>query len=112
MSYLSLLWPGLKLGYDALEKLYDQLGRRQGGVLQLEERLIQASSRQVAIDGHVIGSGSAENDLTEKGYKFWKLGEAQINLLMAYDVNTGMVFMEDRLLTVQLTEADCRVICA
>ena len=90
MSYLSLLWPGLKLGYDALEKLYDQLGRRQGGVLQLEERLIQASSRQVAIDGHVIGSGSAENDLTEKGYKFWKLGEAQINLLMAYDVNTGM----------------------
>ena len=90
MSYLSLLWPGLKMGYDALEKLYDQLGRRQGGVLQMEEYLLQESSHQIAIDGHVIGSGSAENDLTEKGYKFWKLGEAQINLLMAYDVNTGM----------------------
>ena len=90
MSYLSLLWPGLKMGYDALEKLYDQLGRRQGGVLKLEEQLLQASSGEVAIDGHVIGSGSTENDLTEKGYKFWKLGEAQMNLLMAYDVNTGM----------------------
>ena len=29
------------------------------------------------------------NDLAEKGYKFKKLGEAQMNLLMAYDVNTG-----------------------
>ena len=90
MSYLALLWPGLKMGYDALEKLYDQLGRRQGGVLKLEEQLLQASSGEVAIDGHVIGSGSTENDMAEKGYKFWKLGEAQINLLMAYDVNTGM----------------------
>ena len=72
MSYLALLWPGLKMGYDALEKLYDQLGRRQGGVLKLEEQLLQASSGEVAIDGHVIGSGSTENDLTEKGYKFWK----------------------------------------
>lgn len=90
MSYLSLLWPGLKMGYDALEQLYDQLGRRQGGVLQLEERLLRSSSGQIAIDGHVIGSGSTENDLTEKGYKFWKIGEAQMNLLMAYDVNTGM----------------------
>lgn len=89
MSYLSLLWPGLKMGYDALESLYDQLGRRQGGVLLLEEKLLAASSKQVAIDGHVIGSGSTENDLTEKGYKFFKLGEGQINLLMAYDVNTG-----------------------
>ena len=89
MSYLSLLWPGLKMGYDALEKLYDQLGRRQSGVLQLEERLLQSSSREIAIDGHVIDSGSTENDLTEKGYKYWKMSEAQINLLMAYDVNTG-----------------------
>ena len=48
------------------------------------------SSGQVAIDGHVIGCGSTENDLAEKGYKFKRLGEAQINLLMAYDVNIGM----------------------
>ena len=42
------------------------------------------------MDGHVIGNCSSENDLSEKGYKFGKLGEAQINLLMAYDVNTGI----------------------
>lgn len=90
MSYLSLLYPSLKLGYDALSSLYDGLGRRQGGVLLLEEKLLNASSHQVAIDGHVIGGGSTENDLTEKGYKFKKLGEAQVNLLMAYDINTDM----------------------
>ena len=54
----------------------------------MEEKLLKASSRQVAIDGHVIGCCSTENDLASKGYKFNKLGEAQVNLLMAYDVNT------------------------
>ena len=90
MSYLSLKYPSLKLGYDALSSLLDSLGRRQENVLRLEEKLITDSSRQIAVDGHVIGNCSSENDLSEKGYKFGKLGEAQINLLMAYDVNTGI----------------------
>lgn len=90
MSYLSLKYPSLKLGYAALSSLYDSLGRRQGKILHLEEKLVTECSGQVAIDGHVIGCGSMENDLAEKGYKFWKIGEPQINLLMAYDVNTGM----------------------
>jgi len=90
MSVLSLKYPSLKMGYDALSSLYDSLGRRQGGVLRMEEKLVEGSSRQVAIDGHVIGCISTENDLAEKGYKFPKLGEPQINLLMAYDVNTGL----------------------
>lgn len=47
----------------------------------------------MAIDGHAIGCGSAMNDLAEKGYKFSKPGEAQINLLMAYGVNTGVPLM-------------------
>lgn len=33
------------------------------------------------------------NDLAEKGYKFKKLAKAQINLLMAYDVNSGIPLM-------------------
>ena len=93
MSVLSVRYPSLKLGYGSLSKLYDALGRRQDNVIQMEEKLITACSRQMAIDGHVIGGGSTMNDLAEKGYKFSKLGEAQINLLMAYDVNTGMPLM-------------------
>lgn len=90
MSVLSLKYPTLKLGYESLSKLYDTLGRRQTNVLKLEEKLVAECSRQIAIDGHVIGCESAENDLAEKGYKFRKLGEAQVNLLMAYDVNTNI----------------------
>lgn len=90
MSILSVKYPKLKLGYDSLSKLYDSLGRRQGNVFKFEEKLVSSCSRQIAIDGHVIACDSAENDLAEKRYKFRKLGEAQINLLMAYDVNTGI----------------------
>lgn len=89
MSILSLKYPSLKLGYSALSSLYDDLGRRQGNVLRLEETLVSACSKQMAIDGHVIGNCSSRNDLAEKGYKFFKTGEPQLNLLMAYDVNTG-----------------------
>ena len=90
MSYLSLKYPGLKLGYKALSSLYDDLGRRQTQVLAMEAALVNRSSHQMAIDGHVIGNVSGENDLSAKGYKFRQLGEAQVNLLMAYDVNTGV----------------------
>lgn len=90
MSILSVRYPSVRLGYEALAKLYDALGRRQGNVLRMEEKLMAVCSRQVAIDGHVIGCESTGNDLAEKGYRFKKLGEPQINLLMAYDVNTGI----------------------
>ena len=90
MSILSLRFPGLKIGYESLTNLYDTLGRRQTNVLKMEQRLVEQSSHETAIDGHVIGCESGENDLAEKGYKFQKLGEEQVNLLMAYDVNTGV----------------------
>lgn len=88
MSWLTLKFPGLKLGYDALCTLYDNLGRRQSQVLSFEQGLIDSSSREVAIDGHVIASQSDNNDLAEKGYKFSKLEEKQLNLMMAYDMHT------------------------
>ena len=34
-------------------------------MLKLEEKLISECSHQIAIDGHVIGCESAENDLAE-----------------------------------------------
>ena len=89
MSALQLRMPGLRLGYAALSKLYEDLGRRQGPVLAFEQALVERCSGQVAIDGHVVGTRAWEGDLAEKGYKFGKLGEEQANLLMAYDVNTG-----------------------
>ena len=90
MSYLSLKYPTLKLGYDALATLYDSLGRRQSDILAFEAKLIEQCSSEIAIDGHVIGSCSGENDLAGEDYKCGKLGEPQINLMMAYDVNTGI----------------------
>jgi len=90
MSILSIKYPTLKMGYDVLSKLYENLGCRQTNVLELEQRLIDECSKQIAIDGHVIACESNNNDLAEKGYKFQKIGESQINLLMAYDVNTNI----------------------
>lgn len=88
MSWLSIQYPGLKLGYDALSEVYENLGRRQIRVLDFEQKLLDNSSGEVAIDGHAIASQSDENDLAEKGYKFGHLNEKQMNLMMAYDIQT------------------------
>ncbi len=90
MSVLSLRHPGLRMGYDAMSGLYEDLGRRQGPVLAMEQALLDRSSGLVAIDGHVVGTGSRENGLAAKGYKFAKLGEPQMNLLMAFDAQTDL----------------------
>ena len=87
-SFLPLVFPTLNLGYDAIAALYDTLGRKQTNVLKFQERLVADSSREIAIDGHVIGCCSTENDLAQKGYRFSEISEPQINLLMAYDINT------------------------
>ncbi len=89
MSCMSLAFPGLKMGPDAVGSLYDVLGRRQGGVMAFEALLASRCSRVTAIDGHVVGSASACNDLAEKGYRSAMLHEGQVNVLMAYDVNDG-----------------------
>lgn len=85
---LALRFPGMKMGADSLAGLYDALGRRQRGVLEFERRRLAESSGVLAIDGHVVPGTSRESDLFEKGYKFEKFGMPQLNLLMAYDVNT------------------------
>ena len=50
--------PRLKMGYDALFRL----GPR-------EQDLVDSCSGEVATDGHVIGSRSCANSLSEKGYR-------------------------------------------
>lgn len=88
-SYLNLEFNSIKMGYTSLSHLLDSLGRRQGKVIEFEDILIQNSSKEIAVDGHVIPNYSHQNDLAEIGNKFNKIGDDQINLLMAYDINTN-----------------------
>ncbi len=79
-----------KMGKTALGNLLDNLGRRTTRVVNYERSAILNSSSAIAIDGHAIRSCSDENDLGESGYKFNLLKEDQVNLLMGYDINTGV----------------------
>jgi hypothetical protein len=89
MGLLSLRFPSVRLGPDAASSLVDALGRRQGPVMAFEAALCAASNPEVAIDGHAMASTSLGNDLAEPGYRRSKLGSDQVNLLMAYDVESG-----------------------
>jgi len=91
-SWLSLEYKdfAFKMGKTAINTVLDDLGRRTRRVKIYEQHLLDNSTSEVAIDGHAIGSCSAENDLSEAGFKFSYLKEEQVNLLMGYDVNTGM----------------------
>lgn len=79
-----------KMGKTALGTLLDDLGRRTTRVTNYENAAIRESSSAIAIDGHAIRSCSDENELGEAGYKFSCLKEDQVNLLMGYDINTGL----------------------
>lgn len=85
-SWLSLRWPTLKMGDRSLSSFYEDLGCREDNVLSFEQGLCDNGSGKLAIDGHVIGSGSWWNSLSQKGYKFNELKEMQMNMVMAYDV--------------------------
>ena len=61
--------------------------------LTIEQRLIDDCSKNVAIDGHVIRSCSAKNDLAEPGYKLRELKASQVNVLIAYDIRNRMPLM-------------------
>ena len=78
-----------KMGKTALGTLLDNLGRRTTRIKNYENAAISNSSA-IAIDGHAIRSCSDENDLGEAGYKYRCLKEDQVNLLMGYDINTGI----------------------
>lgn len=91
-SWLSIEFSNfpLRMGKTALGGLLDELGRRTTRVVNYQKSMILSSSSKMAIDGHAIGSCSEENDLAETGCKFHNLKENQVNLLMGYDIVTGM----------------------
>lgn len=79
-----------KMGHVALSNLLSDLGKRGERINAFEQSLIDQSSKNIAIDGHVIRSCSNENDLAEPGYKMNALKAPQVNLLIAYDVENNL----------------------
>ena len=69
-SYMSVLYQNFsfRMGYKALASLLHHPGSRGNPVREFEQSLIDESSKNVAIDVHVIRSCSENNDLTEPGY--------------------------------------------
>ena len=77
---------------EYLSQFIDDLGRKETRPLRFQPLLINESSKQLAIDGHVIRCCNEENDLAE-GNKYIKFCDTHINLLAAYDVkNMNSVF--------------------
>lgn len=94
-SVLSLQYDDLsfKMGYTALSNLLKELGMKGNPVRGFEQMLIDECSGDIAIDGHVVRSASENNDLAEPGYKFNELGDAQVNILIAYDAKRSAPLM-------------------
>lgn len=94
-SFLSVLYRdcSFRMGYTALTNLLHDLGLRGNPVNRFEQGLIDSSSKNVAIDGHVIRSCSWENDLAEPGYKMGLLKAPQVNVLIAFDVKNKIPLM-------------------
>ena len=86
MSYLSVEYPNITLGYDSVHNLYSNLGLYGELPKQFQQELLDHSSKRMAIDGHVIACTSRENDLSEYGYKAKQLRTEQINWMTIYDV--------------------------
>ena len=78
------------MGKTAIGNLLDNLGRRTQRPTNYEKKMISDASSMIAIDGHAIRSCSDENDLAESGYKHILLKEDQVNLLMGYDIVSGV----------------------
>lgn len=81
------------MGYSALVSLLHDLGLRGNPVNRFEQSLIDESSKNIAIDGHVIRSCSYGNDLAEPGYKLGLLKAPQVNVLIAFDTKNKLPLM-------------------
>ena len=94
-SFLSVLYKDyyFKMGPTAITNLLHDLGMRGNPVRVFEQSLIDNSSKNIAIDGHVIRSCSNENDLAAPGYQMNQLKAPQVNLLIAYDIRNKIPLM-------------------
>ena len=89
-SVLAKWYPNVRVGKDALNTLYGNLGKYGTKPDEFQQSLIDASSKKLAIDGHVIACSAESSDLSAFGYKAKKLGTEQVNWMTAYDVETKL----------------------
>jgi hypothetical protein len=87
LSVLSEMYK-VTVGEEAVLTLLSDLGSKQKLVFEFEQLLIDECSKEVAFDGHSVKNASRENDLAEYGNKYGLFKDKQINVLMAYDINT------------------------
>lgn len=85
-SYLSSYFSSISLSTHKVRNLLKNLGQKQVEVTKFQDKLIEESSKKIAIDSHAFSSTSNENDLTSYGFKYNDLQEEQINFMVAYDV--------------------------
>ena len=85
-SILSNKWPSLAISENNVNEFLHLLGGHPAVCEEYSQSLIDASSGWTAIDGHVILCCSKQNDLADYGNKYQSLGNKQVNILQAYDV--------------------------
>lgn len=85
-SILSNKWPTLPISEKSVNEFIHLLGSHPAVCEEYSQSVIDDSSGLTAIDGHVILCCSKQNDLADYGNKYQKIGNMQVNLLQAYDV--------------------------
>lgn len=88
-SILSNKWPTLAVSENSINEFLHELGSHPAVCEEYSQSLISDSSGLTAIDGHVILCCSKQNDLADYGNKYSTLGNKQVNLLQAYDVENA-----------------------
>ena len=89
-SVLSNKWPSLSISENSVGDFLKLLGTHPLVCNDYFQDRINQSSGLTAIDGHVVLSCSRQNDLADYGNKYQTLGNKQINMLQAYDVEKGV----------------------
>lgn len=88
-SILSNKWPTLAVSENSINDFLHVLGSHPAVCEEYSQNLISGSSGLTAIDGHVILCCSKQNDLADYGNKYSTIGNKQVNLLQAYDVENA-----------------------
>lgn len=80
-------YPALKFSYRRLSTLLELIGR-QDTARQFQQKCLEQSGEELAVDGHVIATSSENNELSSPGYKTKKIKSNHMNLMVALDVES------------------------
>ncbi len=80
-------YPALKFSYRRLSTLLELIGR-QDTAREFQQKCLEKSGEEIAVDGHVIATSSENNELSAPGYKAKTIKSNQMNLMVAFDVES------------------------